>query len=143
MTKGEQTRQKIVQAAAPIFNQSGYDGSSLNDLMVATGLQKGGIYRHFASKEELAAEAFDYTWEAVWNARLLHVDEKANGIDKLKKKRWRLDKSPAIDRFLLGSGDHPCTSNVHPLPPRSAPVFLLWLSLRIDLAPVHAHERLS
>ena len=85
MTKGEQTRKKIVQAAAPIFNQRGYEGSSLNDLMEATGLQKGGIYRHFASKEELAAEAFDYTWEAAWNVRLLHVDEKANGIDKLKQ----------------------------------------------------------
>src|SRR5580700_10443330 len=85
MTKGEQTRRKIVEAAAPIFNRRGYEGSSLSDLMEATGLKKGGIYRHFASKEELAAEAFDYTWEAAWNARLLHVDEQANGIDKLKQ----------------------------------------------------------
>jgi TetR/AcrR family transcriptional repressor of nem operon len=85
MTKGEQTRKKIVEAAAPIFNKRGYKGSSLNDLMKATGLKKGGIYRHFASKEELAAEAFDYTWEASWKARLLHVDETANGIDKLKQ----------------------------------------------------------
>ena len=85
MTKGEQTRRKIVEAAAPIFNQRGYDGSSLNDLMKATGLKKGGIYRHFTSKEELAAEAFDYTWEAAWNARLLRVDEKTNGIEKLKQ----------------------------------------------------------
>ena len=43
MTKGEQTRKKIVAAAAPIFNQRGYEGTSLNDLMGATGLQKGGI----------------------------------------------------------------------------------------------------
>src|SRR5436309_16011014 len=85
MTKGQQTRQKIVEAAAPIFNQRGYEGSSLNELMEATGLKKGGIYRHFASKEELAAEAFDYTWEAAWNTRLLHVDERANGVDKLKQ----------------------------------------------------------
>src|SRR4030081_59409 len=85
MTKGEQTRQRIVEHAAPIFNQHGFEGSSLADLMEATGLKKGGIYRHFASKEELAAEAFDYTWEAAWSARLLHVDEKANGIAKLKK----------------------------------------------------------
>ena len=53
--------------------------------MAATGLKKGGIYRHFASKEELAAEAFDYTWEAAWKARLLYIDDKANGIDKLKQ----------------------------------------------------------
>src|SRR6266436_4218429 len=85
MTKGEQTRREIVEAAAPIFNQHGYEGSSVSALMEATGLKKGGIYRHFASKEELAAEAFDYTWEAAWNARLLHVDEKANGIEKLKQ----------------------------------------------------------
>jgi len=85
MTKGEQTRRKIVEAAAPIFNQRGFEGSSLNDLMEATGLKKGGIYRHFSSKEELAAEAFDYTWEAAWNARLLHVEEKTNGIEKLKQ----------------------------------------------------------
>jgi len=85
MTKGEQTRKKIVEAAAPIFNQRGYEGSSLNDLMEATGLKKGGIYRHFSSKEELAAEAFDYTWDAAWKARLLHVDEKASGVEKLKQ----------------------------------------------------------
>ena len=84
MTKGEQTRRKIVEAAAPIFNKRGYEGSSLSDLMQATGLKKGGIYRHFSSKEELAAEAFDYTWDAAWNARLLHVDERSNGIEKLK-----------------------------------------------------------
>src|SRR5260370_13540927 len=52
--------------------------------MEATGLKKGGIYRDFSSKEELAAEAFDYTWEAAWRARLLHVDDKASGIEKLK-----------------------------------------------------------
>ena len=85
MTKGELTRRKIIEAAAPIFNRYGYEGSSLNALMEATGLKKGGIYRHFASKEELAAEAFDYTWESAWKTRLLRVDEKANGIEKLKQ----------------------------------------------------------
>jgi TetR/AcrR family transcriptional regulator, transcriptional repressor for nem operon len=85
MTKGEQTRRKIVEAAAPIFNKRGYEGSSLSDLMEATGLKKGGIYRHFSSKEELAAEAFGYTWETAWNSRLQGVDEKANGIEKRKQ----------------------------------------------------------
>ena len=57
MTKGQQTRRGIVEKAAPLFNQKGYEGTSLSDLMDATGLQKGGIYRHFDSKEELAAAA--------------------------------------------------------------------------------------
>jgi TetR/AcrR family transcriptional regulator, transcriptional repressor for nem operon len=85
MTKGEETRRRIVAAAAPIFNQRGYEGSSLSALMEATGLKKGGIYRHFSSKEELAAEVFDYTWDAAWKARMLHLDERANGVDKLKQ----------------------------------------------------------
>jgi TetR/AcrR family transcriptional repressor of nem operon len=85
VTKGEQTRQKIVAAAAPIFNQRGYEGSSLADLMAATGLQKGGIYRHFSSKEELAAEAFDYTWKTAWETRMQNVDQAASGIEKLKQ----------------------------------------------------------
>lgn len=84
MTKGEQTRRKIVAAAAPIFNRHGYEGSSIAALMEATGLKKGGIYRHFSSKEELAAEVFDYTWEAAWKARMAHVDEKTVGIERLK-----------------------------------------------------------
>ncbi len=85
MTKGQQTRQNIVAAAAPIFNQRGYKGSSLAELMAATGLKKGGIYRHFSSKEELAAEAFDYTWEVARTARLLRLDEQADGISRLKQ----------------------------------------------------------
>src|SRR2546430_16954 len=54
MRKGEQTRQEIIRKAAPIFNQRGYDGAALSDLMEATGLEKGGIYRHFDSKQQLA-----------------------------------------------------------------------------------------
>src|SRR5882724_12573511 len=85
MTKGEQTRRKIVEAAAPIFNQHGFEGSSLNALMDATGLKKGGIYRHFASKEELAAEAFDYTWKAAWDSRMAGVDDQPNGIEQIRR----------------------------------------------------------
>jgi TetR/AcrR family transcriptional regulator, transcriptional repressor for nem operon len=85
MTKGEQTRKKIVAAAAPIFNQQGYAGSSIADLMAATGLKKGGIYRHFSCKEELAAEAFDYTWAAARDARWSPIDEKVTGIELLKQ----------------------------------------------------------
>lgn len=60
MTKGELTRQKIVANAAPLFNQRGFAGCSMQDVMEATGLEKGGLYRHFSTKEELAAEAFRY-----------------------------------------------------------------------------------
>jgi len=84
MSKGEETRQRIVAQAAAMFNQHGFDGSSLSELMKATGLEKGGIYRHFSSKEELAAEAFDYAWKAAWDARMRDLDSITNSVDKLK-----------------------------------------------------------
>jgi AcrR family transcriptional regulator len=61
MRKGETTRQRIIEKSAPIFNQKGFAGSSMQDVMEATGLEKGGLYRHFSGKEELAAEVFRYT----------------------------------------------------------------------------------
>ena len=57
MSKAEKTKENIVKQAAALFNQKGYSGSSISDIMQATGLQKGGIYNHFNSKEELALEA--------------------------------------------------------------------------------------
>jgi TetR/AcrR family transcriptional repressor of nem operon len=85
MSKGEQTRQEIIRKAAPIFNQRGYDGAALSDLMKATGLEKGGIYRHFSSKEALAAEAFDYAWRETLNARIHDLDTISNTVDRLKQ----------------------------------------------------------
>ena len=85
MRKGQQTRQEIIRKAAPIFNQRGYDGAALSDLMKATGLEKGGIYRHFSSKEALAAEAFDYAWREVFEARIHDLGTITDSVDTLKQ----------------------------------------------------------
>jgi TetR/AcrR family transcriptional repressor of nem operon len=85
MTKGEQTKRDIVEKAAPLFNQKGFEGTSLADLMQATGLQKGGIYRHFSGKKELAAEAFDYAWDKAVRGRLDGVAEVPDCVDRLEK----------------------------------------------------------
>lgn len=60
MNKGERTRQQLIEKAAGLFNQRGYEATSIADVMAATGLQKGGVYRHFDSKEDLTLAAFDY-----------------------------------------------------------------------------------
>ena len=85
MTKGEQTRQRLVAEAAGLFNRHGYEGSSMQDIMQATGLKKGGIYRHFGTKEELAQEAFDYAWRETIEARLKNLDSVTNSVDRLKQ----------------------------------------------------------
>jgi AcrR family transcriptional regulator len=65
MTKAQETREKIIALAAPIFNQYGYSGTSISDIMRATGLEKGGIYNHFSGKDELALASFDYNYRQV------------------------------------------------------------------------------
>jgi TetR/AcrR family transcriptional repressor of nem operon len=69
-TKGELTRERILATAAPLFNRLGYAGASMADLMAAAGLEKGGIYRHFASKKAIAVAAFDHAVR-LHNARIL------------------------------------------------------------------------
>ena len=59
-TKGDRTRERIVTSAAPLFNRLGFAGASVADLMEAAGLEKGGIYRHFESKEAIALASFDH-----------------------------------------------------------------------------------
>ncbi len=71
--------------AANLFNQRGFEGSSMSDVMAATGLEKGGIYRHFSSKEELAAEAFDYAWKSAFETRIHDLEQVPNSIEKLKR----------------------------------------------------------
>jgi TetR/AcrR family transcriptional repressor of nem operon len=85
LSKGEQTRQRIIALAAPIFNQRGYEGCSMQQIMAATGLEKGGIYRHFESKEELAAEAFDYAWNWTTSKRRMNLSSIGDPIDRLKQ----------------------------------------------------------
>ena len=85
MRKGEQTRREIIRKAAPIFNQRGFDGAALSDLMRATGLEKGGIYRHFDSKQQLAVEAFDYAWQLALDARFGEAQKILDTVDRLKR----------------------------------------------------------
>jgi TetR/AcrR family transcriptional repressor of nem operon len=84
MNKGEMTRQRIIEEAAPIFNQRGFAGCSIQDVMEATGLEKGGIYRHFESKEELAAEAFKFAINEAVRVRRQGSDAIENRLERLK-----------------------------------------------------------
>lgn len=53
----ELNRERILDSAAQLFREKGFDGIGLNDLMQAAGLTRGGFYGHFDSKDDLAAQA--------------------------------------------------------------------------------------
>jgi len=50
-------RERILDVAAQLFRERGFDGIGVADLMKEAGLTHGGFYGHFSSKEELIAEA--------------------------------------------------------------------------------------
>ena len=83
MGKGERTRQMILERAADTFSTRGYFGSSMSDLLRETGLEKGGIYNHFASKEELALEAFDFSVDLVRRRFAEALDGREGALDRL------------------------------------------------------------
>jgi AcrR family transcriptional regulator len=84
MSKGEQTRTLIVQRAAEVFSRQGYFGTSLADIMQATGLEKGGIYNHFSGKEQIALAAFDYAFELLSERIRTLAADSSNAVDRLQ-----------------------------------------------------------
>ena len=62
-------RQEILRTAARLFQQRGYDATSMNDVAAALKLSKGGLYHHFQSKDEMLFHimnhAMDITEERV------------------------------------------------------------------------------
>lgn len=84
MSKGERTREQVVERAAALFNQLGYQGASLSDIMAATGLKKGGIYRHFPNKQQLELEAFDYAVQKMRERFSEALDGKQGALERLR-----------------------------------------------------------
>lgn len=55
----EKSRQLILETAARLFREKGIENTSVNDIMHGAGMTHGGFYRHFRSKDELAAQAIE------------------------------------------------------------------------------------
>lgn len=84
MSKVKETRTRIISQAASLFNQRGYAGASMSDIMQVTGLKKGGIYNHFTSKDELAIAAFDFAVEQVSRRYLEILRQRRGAMARLK-----------------------------------------------------------
>lgn len=84
ISKAEKTRLQIIEKSAVLFNQKGFAGTSMGDIMDATGLSKGALYGHFNSKDEIAIASFQHAVKKVAvsvGQRTRVID---NTLDKLK-----------------------------------------------------------
>ena len=101
-TKGEQTRETILQAALELFRENGFDATTMQEIAARAGVAKGAAYYYYASKEAII-QAY---YEAIQSAQE-RICEEAFAKTKDLKKRLHLALHSkfdlaANDRKLLG-----------------------------------------
>jgi len=108
------SRQEILRTAARLFQQRGYDATSMNDVAAALKLSKGGLYHHFQSKDEILFEIMNHAMEMTQERVIAPVLEIADPMERLR----------ALIRLhievVLSPGDREITVMLHenhPLPP--------------------------
>jgi TetR/AcrR family transcriptional repressor of nem operon len=75
----QQTRERIVRAAARRFRRGGSEGAGIGELMRDLRLTHGGFYRHFDSKERLFAEAFAHSLKEIGDRVMRAIEGAALG----------------------------------------------------------------
>lgn len=86
MTKGSQTRHNIITKALQLFSVKGYYNTSINDILEATGLTKGGLYGHFKSKEDIWYAVYDeavFIWKELVFKNMRENKDPIKRIEKL------------------------------------------------------------
>lgn len=84
MGKAAQTRQLIIEKSAPVFNTKGYAGTSLNDLIEATGLTKGALYGNFEDKDAIALAALEYNLAKVIQGFARMMEGRTHALDRMR-----------------------------------------------------------
>lgn len=77
--EASRTKENIIDAAATTFRQDGIAATTLIELMAAAGLTRGGFYKHFASKEEVLAQASTHAIDGVAATIGTAVRQRRNG----------------------------------------------------------------
>lgn len=80
----EETQERIVDAAIKLFIEKGYEQTTIQDILDALNLSKGGLYHHFKSKEEILEVVKQKRAQCVTDM-LREIIEKADGANAKEK----------------------------------------------------------
>jgi AcrR family transcriptional regulator len=133
--RGGETRRRILEVAAQAFAEHGYAGTSLSDVLRASGLTKGGFYFHFPSKEALALATLRHKqeqWAATVMAAVLRHARAVDQLDAMVDALCDLHEQDPTCRCI----GRLCTElvDVHPeLRPQLAPQITGWVDLVASL----------
>lgn len=85
LSKGTITKQNIINESLQLFSVKGYYNTSLNDILEATKLTKGGLYGHFKSKEDIWYAVYEeavHIWKKIVFKDVELIDDPVKRIQK-------------------------------------------------------------
>ena len=85
MAENNSRREIILQEAAHLFREKGYQASNLRELAKRSGIQGGSIYHHFASKQEILFQLMDHTMSDMIDKLALEHATASCPFEKLRK----------------------------------------------------------
>jgi AcrR family transcriptional regulator len=84
-SKGARTRRHIIDKSLPLFSVKGFYNTSISDIQEATGLTKGGLYGHFASKEDIWYAVYDEAVKIWKNIVFNEMRSNTGPLDRIVK----------------------------------------------------------
>ncbi|CCW12469.1 ScbR family autoregulator-binding transcription factor [Rhodococcus aetherivorans] len=130
--RAEVTRDSVLRGAAEVFMNLGYANASLNEIIQQSGVTKGALYFHFASKEELARAVIDEGFARLGSAGLSAISDRTPALETMiELSVLTVDVSHAdpivraMFRLVIEIGDYRGSGEG---------VFAIWLSTVQDLA---------
>ncbi len=126
--RGAATRRSIIEAATDLIYAHGVERTSLDDVMVASGVSKSQLYHYFADKDALVLEVIARQTERVLDAQQPHL-ESLDSLPALKVWRdaiVRLNKAAQGKGCPLGSLASELANDSEPARKRLANSFSIW-----------------
>jgi TetR/AcrR family transcriptional repressor of nem operon len=81
--QADENKNRVVETAARLFREKGFDGISVAELMHEAGMTHGGFYNHFASKQELEAAACAHVFDKSV-AAIEAIAEIASSVERVR-----------------------------------------------------------
>lgn len=113
-----ETRRKVISAAATLFAQGGYAGTSVDHIAEAAGVSKGTIFYNFRNKAELFEQLVTTAAEMI-TARITEARRGRHGWDALSEAMWQVlqvaDEDLALSQIMLTelfTGDRPWSAEL-------------------------------
>ena len=117
------TRNDILDAAAQIFSQKGYHGTSMQDIAVAVNLQKASLYHHVSSKQEILYKLLNRGLEILSQRVEASIADPGSPDERLRR---------AINEYLITLTEYQDLTSV---------LLLEYRSLEPDYLGFHISER--